>query len=180
MIYITIAFTPCQRHSERYSLLSRTIAPVLLFLLTIILVACGSADLPATDCVKAVDGTMVESSCDAPEGTKAVPTATPLPDTGSSSAGDPGLVVFVNSGCGGCHAIDGVQLAMGQTGPSLTGVGSRYDADFIKESILNPNAVIAEQCPTGPCQKDIMPMTFGDTLSSEQIDSLVSYLSGLK
>ena len=46
------------------------------------------------------------------------------------------------------------------------------DAAFIKESILDPDTEIAPGFQPG-----IMPPNFGDTLSAEQVDALVKYLS---
>ena len=48
---------------------------------------------------------------------------------------------------------------------------SGKDADFIHESIVNPNAEIAPGY-----QPDVMPGTFGDSLTDAQLQSLVEYL----
>jgi hypothetical protein len=42
----------------------------------------------------------------------------------------------------------------------------------VKESILNPNKVVANGY-----QPNVMPGNFGDSLSAQQIDALVSYLT---
>ena len=44
------------------------------------------------------------------------------------------------------------------------------DADFIRESIVNPSAEIAKGF------QDIMPKDYGDTLSKDELDALVEYL----
>ena len=44
-------------------------------------------------------------------------------------------------------------------------------ADFIHESIVDPNAYIAPGFP-----KNVMPATFGQALSKQQLDALVQYL----
>ena len=111
------------------------------------------------------------------------PTATATPPV-APPAGDPaGLQVFIRDAspsCATCHAIDGVDFAVGQIGPNLSDIGSRSDVDFIRESIVNPNAVIAEACPSGPCPDSVMPQNFADTLTAEQLDDLVGYLTSLK
>ena len=73
--------------------------------------------------------------------------------------------------CATCHTLADAG-ATGQVGPDLDKVLKGKDAAFIKESILSPNKVIAPGYQPG-----IMPPNFGDTLSAEQVDALVKYLS---
>jgi len=83
-----------------------------------------------------------------------------------------------NAGCVTCHSTEpGVQLV----GPSLAGIATtaaeRVDGmsaeDYIRQSILEPNAYTVEGFPEG-----LMP-AYSD-LSPEQIDALVAYLMTLK
>ena len=46
-------------------------------------------------------------------------------------------------------------------------------ADYVRQSIVDPNAVIAKGY-----QPNVMPPTFGDTLKPDELDALVAYLSG--
>ena len=73
--------------------------------------------------------------------------------------------------CATCHTLADAG-AKGQVGPDLDKVLKGKDAAFIKESILTPDKVIAPGYQPG-----IMPPNFGDTLSAEQVDALVKYLS---
>jgi cytochrome c oxidase subunit II len=73
--------------------------------------------------------------------------------------------------CGTCHTLADAG-ATGQVGPDLDKVLKGKDAAFIKQSILDPNKVIAPGF-----QPNIMPPNFGDTLSAQQVDALVKYLS---
>jgi cytochrome c oxidase subunit 2 len=73
--------------------------------------------------------------------------------------------------CGTCHTLADAGTTA-TTGPDLDKVLKGKDAAFIKQSILEPNAVIAPGY-----QPDIMPSNFGDTLSAQQVDALVQYLS---
>jgi cytochrome c oxidase subunit II len=73
--------------------------------------------------------------------------------------------------CGTCHKLADAGTTA-TTGPELDKVLKGKDAAFIKESILDPNKVIAPGY-----QPNIMPPNFGDTLSAEQVDALVQYLS---
>lgn len=92
--------------------------------------------------------------------------------------GDPyahGEILFQTRGCAACHAFDAAG-SDGDTGPVLTGIASRHDTAYIRESILNPNAVIADDCPEEACEPNIMPQ-FGQILDDTQIDALVTYLT---
>jgi cytochrome c oxidase subunit 2 len=73
--------------------------------------------------------------------------------------------------CATCHTLADAG-AKGQVGPDLDKVLKGKDAAFIKESILTPDKVIAPGYQPG-----VMPPNFGDTLSAEQVDALVKYLS---
>lgn len=73
--------------------------------------------------------------------------------------------------CATCHTLADAG-AKGQVGPDLDKVLKGKDAAFIKESILDPDKEIAPGFQAG-----VMPPNFGDTLSAEQVDALVKYLS---
>lgn len=111
---------------------------------------------------------------------------------------DPALVaqgkqLFQSQGCIGCHTIKGISF--GAVGPELTQVaqhaaehlkdpnykGQAKDVvGYIRESIVNTNAFIAPGCPGMPCQPNVMPQTFGQTLKPEQLDALVAFLLSLR
>jgi cytochrome c oxidase subunit 2 len=73
--------------------------------------------------------------------------------------------------CATCHTLADAG-AKGQVGPDLDKVLKGKDAAFIKESIADPDKEIAAGFSAG-----VMPANFGDTLSGEQVDALVKYLS---
>ena len=89
--------------------------------------------------------------------------------------GESGEQLFTNAGCVACHLLDAVG-SVGGIGPNLNDVGSRLSVDDIARSITDPNAVIAEVCPAGPCPAGVMPQDFADRLSAEQIKLLADYL----
>ena len=103
------------------------------------------------------------------------------PGAGSTSGvtGTTAEEIIADAGCAACHQIDAV-AATGALGPNLSQVGARLDPDEIRQSILTPDAVIAEECPTGPCTPGVMPKDFGNRLSAIQLETLVAFLSGLK
>jgi len=102
-------------------------------------------------------------------------------DTGGAAgiAGATTEEIMTNAGCIACHKLDAIG-AVGALGPDLSAVGARLSPDEIRRSILDPDAVIAEACPTGPCTPGLMPKTLGDQLSGAQLETLVTFLSELK
>ena len=93
--------------------------------------------------------------------------------------GTTGEELFTNAGCIGCHQLDALG-SVGGVGPNLSQVGSRLSKDQIVQSIMDPNAVIAENCPAGPCLPNVMIQNFSERLSTEQINTLAEYLSQQK
>ncbi len=104
------------------------------------------------------------------------------------------LAAFEKGACGTCHTIPGVPNAKGVLGPELGNIrsmarehysdsaytGSAKSAEeFIRESVVNPDAYISNACPTGPCPSGVMPASFSKTLNEEEIGAIVSYLNSL-
>ena len=82
-----------------------------------------------------------------------------------------GAQVFAEAGCTGCHTLaDAGSTAT--TGPDLDGALKGEDEAFIEESIVDPNADIAKGYPP-----NIMPESYGDQLSPEELQALVGYLA---
>ncbi len=103
--------------------------------------------------------------------------ATPIPEDQLASAG---AELFQSQGCTGCHAMAGLSEA--QTGPGLTQIGAQAEeraaeagvedaAAYMYQSIVEPNAYIVQGY-----NANIMPATFGKTLTDDQIEALVQYL----
>lgn len=104
--------------------------------------------------------------------------AAPAESAGVGVTGTTAEEIIVAAGCNGCHTIEAVG-AEGMVGPDLSQVGSRLTPAEIRESILEPDAVIAEDCPTGPCQPGVMPANLGERLTAGQLETLVTFLSNL-
>ena len=75
-------------------------------------------------------------------------------------------------GCLSCHEFDGGGLPMG---PAFDGIGARVDADYIRESILDPAAGASEGFETF---LGAMPPIFGDQLTASQLETVVQFLQG--
>jgi cytochrome c oxidase subunit 2 len=83
-----------------------------------------------------------------------------------------GESIFTSAGCGGCHTFAPAGTDA-QVGPSLDDVdpqGKPLD-EFLRESIEDPNAFVVSGY-----QPDVMPNTFGKSLTDQQLDALVQYL----
>ncbi len=81
-----------------------------------------------------------------------------------------GAGLVTKHGCIACHDVKGTLRLVG---PPLTNVRERLSAAEIRQSILDPDAVVAEGFPPGLMLKD-----FADTVPPEELDQIVSYLSG--
>jgi cytochrome c oxidase subunit 2 len=80
-----------------------------------------------------------------------------------------GKELFVQN-CGSCHVLADAGTE-GEVGPNLDTVLKGKDADFIRESIVNPDAEIAQGFQPG-----VMPTNFEELFTPEQLDGLVDYL----
>jgi mono/diheme cytochrome c family protein len=106
--------------------------------------------------------------------TETAPTETmPTETTPGTAQGDAaaGKTLFTSQGCGGCHAFAAAGTNA-TVGPNLGEVLKGKDAAFIRESIVEPNAEVAQGYPQG-----VMPGDYGQKLSAKQIADLVAFLS---
>ena len=85
--------------------------------------------------------------------------------------GGAGAQVFPENGCGSCHTLAAANSG-GTTGPNLDEVLPGQQEAEIEESIVEPNAKIAQGYPA-----HVMPETFGEKLSEEELKELVEYLA---
>jgi cytochrome c oxidase subunit II len=97
---------------------------------------------------------------------------------GGQGAAPDGKALFTNgkdstgaTPCGSCHTLADA-ATNGTTGPDLDQVLKGKDAAFVKQSIVQPDAEIAQGYGKG-----IMPPNYGSTLSGAEVDALVKYLS---
>jgi mono/diheme cytochrome c family protein len=90
--------------------------------------------------------------------------------TGEALLISTGANLATTNGCIGCHSVNGLD----GTGPTWTGLAARVDEEYLRRAILDPNADIAEGFTEG-----VMPVTYADTLSDEDVDALVAYIQSL-
>ncbi len=106
------------------------------------------------------------------------PTATPRPIDGTTAE-----EIILNAGCGACHKIGPLGEAH-KVGPDLTYIGltagervpGMSAEAYIRQSILEPNAYLAPECPNSACLPNIMPQNFDVRLTNEQLGTMVSFL----
>ncbi len=109
-----------------------------------------------------------------------------LPGENSTDPVERGKAIYTAGPCVACHTLG--TLSAGLVGPNLTHIGTdaatrvqgQTAEEYIKASILDPNAFIAPQCPSGPCAPDVMPKNFGTQYNAQQIDDLVAFLAAQK
>jgi mono/diheme cytochrome c family protein len=101
--------------------------------------------------------------------------AAPVPAVGASftTTTDP-VQLYNEKGCVGCHQLDGKG---GQVGPPFDHIGKARTAEYIRRSILMPNADTAKGYEKFA---GTMPTTFGQQLSAAQLEALVGYLARRK
>lgn len=101
---------------------------------------------------------------------------------------------FTKGGCGACHSVPGIPGAVGAIGPDLSSISTvaqthitdsayagkaKTAQEYILESVIDPEAFVAQECPTGVCQPGLMPATLKETLTEDEINLIVGYLSTL-
>jgi mono/diheme cytochrome c family protein len=96
----------------------------------------------------------------------------PMPTTTEEPSGSPeaGREIFASQGCGTCHTF-GPADASGTIGPNLGENLAGKDAAYIRRAIVDPDADIASGYNPG-----VMPKTYEDQLSPQQLNDLVAFL----
>jgi mono/diheme cytochrome c family protein len=100
----------------------------------------------------------------------------PPPGDQGGGEGDPaaGREVFTAGAqppCATCHTF-GPAGSNATTGPNLDEALGDADPEFIRESIVDPNAEITEGF-----QEGVMPDVYGEQLSEQQVNDLVAFLT---
>jgi len=81
------------------------------------------------------------------------------------------------SGCNTCHKFDGPERLVG---PSLWDIGTRQDRVSIRESILEPDKVVAQGYPGQVMKTTLDGLGFYQKISVESLEKIVDYLVSMK
>ena len=101
--------------------------------------------------------------------------ATGAGGAGAIAAGtDDPVALLRESTCLVCHVLGDEG---GPLGPPFDAIGAELDADYIRNSILDPNADTAQGYEQ---MAGTMPATFGDQLSASQLEAIVEFLAEQK
>lgn len=121
------------------------------------------------------------STDDAAGPTSATGSPSGSPSAGATITAERGEALAKQLGCAACHSPDGAtsvgptwQGLFGRTRPLADGSEVTADEAYIRESIVDPNAKVAEGFSPG-----IMPQDFGERLSDDEIRSLIEYIKTL-
>ncbi|MBU1657675.1 c-type cytochrome [bacterium] len=100
-----------------------------------------------------------------------------------------GKEAVANNGCVGCHQVEATD-AENLMGPSLTNIGGYSTADYIRESLVNPSAVVVPGYNRNAHSnyawynvengKRVSTMTDFSWLEKADLDNMVAYLKTLK
>jgi mono/diheme cytochrome c family protein len=88
----------------------------------------------------------------------------------TAAKGDPGLKVWAAQGCGSCHSFAPAG-ATATIGPNLSNSLGGRSRDYIRESIVAPNAKV------GGGGTSIMPEGFAKRMSKAELDALVEFIA---
>lgn len=144
----------------------------LTLILTLLLAACGAASTPEPE------------PTDAPTATPEPVEAEATPELSDKAAA--GKVLFetfyedVSFSCATCHYVNTDNRLLG---PGLLSIEDRfddYDVDdetleaYIMTAIVNPRVFIVPD--ESPYPENIMPATYGDLFTDDELDALVAYI----
>ncbi len=144
---------------------------------------------PCTASVKASPGGELRQPT-AEELAQLTATATPLPTPLPASTPTPAPIsgtdaetIWLNAGCGSCHTLSALNEES-DVAPDLSNIGQiagsrepdKTATLYLREALADPNLFIVEECPTAPCNANVMPDNYAQILSPDQMDTLVAYL----
>ncbi len=121
--------------------------------------------------LQAKDGNEVTIALPSPE------TAAEVADESTATVGSPPAPATTAEealgkyACSSCHAIDSDDTLVG---PGLGSVGARLSTELIRQSVVDPNAVIAEGFPAA------MPADFADKMTVKELTMIVDFLAEKK
>lgn len=105
------------------------------------------------------------------------------PPAGAAGApAERGETLVQQLGCLACHSTDGTTLVgptwkglFGSTRTLQDGTTVQADEEYLRTAILDPGAQVVQGFPAG-----VMPATFKDQLTPEQVEAIIAYIKSLK
>ncbi len=114
-------------------------------------------------------------------GSHAAASLVPSSSAGPEVSADRGQQLATSVGCAACHSADGTigvaptwQGLYGRERPLSGGSSVLADESYLRESIIDPNAKVADGFTPG-----IMPQDFGERLDDDEIASIIEYIKAL-
>jgi mono/diheme cytochrome c family protein len=95
----------------------------------------------------------------------------PVAAAGPATASTDPVEIMTANTCFVCHQFEGGGVPLG---PPFDGIGARVDADYIRESILDPTAAASEGYEA---MQMMMPPIFGNQLTASQLEAIVQFLA---
>ncbi len=92
-------------------------------------------------------------------------------------AGATGVELTQQWGCVACHKFDGPEQLLG---PSLWDIGARKEVQYIREAVLEPDAVVVTGFQAGLMKGTLDGNGFYQKVSLQDLNTLVHYLASLK
>jgi len=122
--------------------------------------------------LQAKDGNEVTVALPSPEAAAEVAAASTGGDAGKAPAPvATAAEALVKYACVSCHAMDSKDILVG---PGLVDVGSRLGIKELRQSIIDPNAVVAEGFTPA------MPSDFASKMTVKELEMIVNYLAEKK
>ena len=122
--------------------------------------------------LQAKDGNEVTVALPSPEAAESVASQPAAP--GAAQAPAPAASAEEALGKYACSACHSMASADTLVGPGLVDIGSRLDPEEIRQSIIDPNAVLAEGFPAA------MPVDFADKMTISELEMIVKFLAERK
>ena len=113
----------------------------------------------------------------APAAAAPAPAPAAAPASAPVASGKSGEELVQQWACNTCHKFDAPDRLVG---PSLWDIGKRQDADYIRESILQPDAKIAEGFPPSVMKATLEGTGFYQKVALQDLNAMVDYLASLK
>lgn len=160
--------------------MSRRVLAVGLLVIAVLTLACRAA--APTPTPTPTPRPALPTPIPSPEVPSPTPAPSPTPGPTPADLVALGKSLAARNGCLACHSVDG-SARVGPTWKGLYGKeetladGSKVtvDEEYLRESIVDPDAKIVKGFPPG-----VMPRDFGARLSEEEIRAIIEYIKTIK